>query len=150
LVVTEDVDHRLFRLGRQRGHREGRRRQPEPGEDVDLVLDHQLLRQPLAHVAGRARAVVLHDQFHLAAAVGVALGCQIELHAVFDLLAIGRERSRHGQHEADLDGIGRQRAAREDGSEGHRDQLFVHTHAANSDKVEYVHAPGAIGSSVTA
>src|SRR6185369_5385318 len=85
---------------------------------------------------GCPRAIVLHDEFDLAAAERVALGCQIELHAVLDLLAVRSERPRHRQYQADLDGVGRQRAACQNGSQGHAGQLLFQIHSFVSVMVE--------------
>jgi hypothetical protein len=99
--------HRLLGLGGHRRDREGRRREREASQDVHLVLDDQLLRQALADVASGAGAVVLDDQLDLAPAEGVAVGGQVELDAVLDLLAVRGEWPRHRQHQPDLDGFSR-------------------------------------------
>ena len=104
--------HRLLRLSRERRYRERGRRQAEAGENVDVVLDHQLLRQPLADVAGGAGVVVANDQLDLAAGDRIAVSGEIEADAVLDLLAIGPERPGHRQHQTNLDRLGAERDRR--------------------------------------
>jgi hypothetical protein len=52
---------------------EGRGRDAETGQHIDLVVDHQLLRQALGHV-GHA-GVVLEDDLDLLARNGIAVLC---------------------------------------------------------------------------
>ena len=58
-------------LGRERRDRERGRRDAEAGDDADLVVDDQLLREALGVVGNRA--VILDDDLDLLAGDGVAV-----------------------------------------------------------------------------
>ena len=94
-------DHRRLALGRDRRGRQGRRRDAEAGEHVDLVVDDQLLRDPPRRVGNAA--VVLEDHLDLAAGDGRAVLRLPELDRRLDLLAGRRRLAGHGQDEADLE-----------------------------------------------
>ena len=90
-------------MRRQRRGGERGRRDAEAGDDVDLVVDDQLLRDPLGVV--RDGAVVLEDDLDLLAGDGVALLLHIELDRVVDLLAGRGLAAGHRQDQADLESI---------------------------------------------
>ena len=74
---------------------------PKPGEHVDLVVDHQFLRDPPRRVGNAT--VVLEDHFDLAARDGRTVLRQPQLDRRVDLLAGRRLLAGHGQDEADLE-----------------------------------------------
>ena len=68
-----------------------------------MVVDDQLLRQPLADV-GHA-AIVADEELDLLAGDHVAMLRHVELDGGGDFLAGGAHRAGHRQDEADLDGV---------------------------------------------
>ena len=73
---------------------------PKPARNGDLVVDHQLLRQPLGDV-GHA-GVVLQDDLDLLAGDRRAVARLVELHRRVDLLAGRGLLAGHRQDQADL------------------------------------------------
>ena len=88
------------------------RRDAEAGEHVDLVVDHQLLREAARGVGHGG--VVLDDHLDLAAGDRVAVLRHVELDRRVDLPAGGGLLAGHRQDQADLDraGVGSRRPAR--------------------------------------
>src|SRR5439155_3641882 len=82
---------------------EGGRRNTESGDEMDLVVDDQFLREALGVVGNRA--VVLEDDLDLLAGDGVALLLHVKLNGVVDLLAGRRLPAGHRQDQADLHGF---------------------------------------------
>ena len=93
----------ILRLGRQRRRGKRRRGNAEAGDEIDLVVDDQFLREALGVVGNRA--VILQDDLDLLAGDGVALLLHVELDRVVDLLAGRRLAAGHRQDQADLHGL---------------------------------------------
>ena len=96
--------HELLGLGRYVAGGERVRRQHEARDDVDLVADHQLLRESLGDIRRHA-AGILDDQFDLLAADGLAVLLHVGLDAVLHLDAGVGELARQRHDQADLDGV---------------------------------------------
>ena len=92
-----------MRLRGERRHGERGRRDAEAGDEIDLVVDDQFLRDALGVVGHRA--VVLEDDLDLLAGDGVAVLLHVELDGVVDLLAGRGLAAGHRQDQADLDGV---------------------------------------------
>ena len=105
---------------------------PKPGEDRDLVVDDQLLRQPLGDV-GHA-GVVLDDELDLLAGDRVAVLLHVELHGRLDLAAGRGERAGHRQDQADLHGVLRESAGGDRAKRG-SDQEFTSEHLFSSQTI---------------
>src|SRR5262249_56050236 len=89
-------------------------------DDGDLVVDDELLRQPLGVVGNTA--IVLDDEVDLLAADAGTVLVHVHLDAGLDLLADRGEPAGERQHDADLHVLsrsagGRQRAPRERNSD---------------------------------
>ena len=107
-------DLRDLALGRQRRRGKGRRGNAEAGDEIDLVVDDQFLREALGIVGDRA--VILQDDLDLPAGDGVALLLHVELDRIVDLLAGRRLAAGHRQDQADLHALlsaGRSRCSRD-------------------------------------
>src|SRR5262249_41016513 len=85
----------------ERGDRKSRGGYAEAGEESDLVVDDEILRDALGVV--RHRAVVLDDQLDLLAGNGVAMLCHIKLGGGGLLFAGRLLLARHRQDQPDLD-----------------------------------------------
>ena len=97
------------------------RRHAKSGDDVDLVVDDQFLRQPLG-IVGKCR-IVLQDHFDLLAGDGVAVLLHVQLDRVVDLLAGRSLTAGHRQDQADLHGVlrmGRRQRPGKSSCEGER------------------------------
>ena len=109
---------------------QGGRRHAEASDEIDLVVDDQLLREPLGVVGNRR--VVLEDDLDLLAGDGVALLLHVQLDGVVDLLAGRGLAAGHRQDQADLDRIlrarRRQRRGARDGSQRYRPRQHFRRH----------------------
>jgi hypothetical protein len=93
----------LLGFGGKLGNRQSFRRDHKAGENVDMVVDEQLLRQTLGLIRRAGR--VLADQFDLLAGDHIAVLLHVELDAVIHLRGRIGELTGIGHEQADLDGV---------------------------------------------
>jgi hypothetical protein len=79
------------------------RRDHKTGENVDMIVDKQLLRQTLGLVGGAG--CILADQFDLLAGDHVAVLLHVQLDAVVHLRGRIGELAGIGHEQTDLDGV---------------------------------------------
>ena len=133
-----------LRLGRERRRRHRRRRHAEARDDVHLVIDEELLGEPLGVVGNGA--VVLEQNLDLLAGDRRTMLLHVELDAGIDLLAGRSLRPGHRQDEADLDAVLRERAAGEQRCERQRrdrQSLVSKQHCVFPPSILFVKTPRA-------
>ena len=90
-----------FGLGGNGGCSQGRWRDAKTSQHIDLVIDHQFLRQAFGDI--RDAGVVFDDQLDLAAGHGVAVLRHVEASSRFNLATGGGLLPGHGQDQADFE-----------------------------------------------